>query len=55
MLQIDSVEDVQKVNLWFRTGDWKKLQAIARQTDTPVSALVRRIVREWLQKQKKPR
>ena len=54
MLEIDSVEDVRKVNLWFRVSDWKQLQKISRETDVPVSALVPRIVAEWLQKQKKP-
>ena len=53
MRKIDSVETVKKVNLWFVETHWKQLQAISRQTGVPVSALVRRIVAEWLKKRKR--
>jgi hypothetical protein len=53
MWKIDSVKTVKKVNLWFREKDWRELKAISRESDVPVSALVRRIVAEWLKKRKR--
>ena len=48
-----SLPDVKRVNLYFRTSHWKELQAIASKTDTPVAALVRRIIADWLKRNRK--
>lgn len=48
-----NLPDVKRVNLYFVESHWKELQAVARRTDTPVAALVRRIVADWLKSRKK--
>jgi predicted DNA-binding ribbon-helix-helix protein len=53
MPNVASLPDVKRVNLYFVESHWKELQAIARRTDTPVAALVRRIVAQWLRGRRK--
>jgi hypothetical protein len=53
MPKIVSLPDVKKVNLYFVQSHWKELQAISRKTGIPVAVIVRRVMAEWLKREKK--
>jgi hypothetical protein len=49
----DNLPDVKRVNLYFVSSHWKKLQSISRKTGVPVAVMVRKIVGDWLKGRKK--
>jgi hypothetical protein len=46
----DTLPDVKRMNIYFRVGEWKELQAIASKMDIPAARLLRRILRDWLRR-----
>jgi hypothetical protein len=43
---------LQKRNLWLPVSHWKELGAISRKTLIPISALVRKAVAEFLERER---
>jgi hypothetical protein len=54
MRTIANVEDVKlkKANIWVSATHWKELRALSRKTLIPVSALVRKAIAEFLERQR---
>ena len=51
----DTLPDVKRMNIYFRVGEWKELQAVAAKMDIPAARLLRRILRDWLKRHRKKR
>ncbi len=44
---------MKRTNIWLKDSHAKKLKALSRKTDVPVSALIRRAIDEYLKKKRK--
>ncbi len=43
---------MKRTNIWLKDSHAKKLQALSKKTDIPMSALIRRAIDEYLKKKK---
>jgi post-segregation antitoxin (ccd killing protein) len=55
MRKAPTIEDVKlkKTNIWVSVTHWKELRALSRKTLIPVSALIRKAIAEFLERQRK--
>jgi predicted transcriptional regulator len=52
-LTISSEMKLKKATIFLSVGHQKELKKISRQTDVPASALIRRAIAEFLEREKK--
>jgi predicted DNA-binding protein len=43
---------MKRTNIWLKDSQAKKLKALSKKTDIPMSALIRRAIDEYLKKKK---
>jgi Ribbon-helix-helix domain len=54
MVAIDKISGVKKISMYIPENLWAQFRKLSRATEIPTAALVRRALREFLKRQKKP-